>query len=149
MIQINDRKEFIGQIVDIFEDICTADSYSDPCMVYFVGKKYDSAASALCELMTNWGIFSNDQKAFDKERILENIVEMSTLFQHLLDKELLHYEDPRTHQPTLSYFIEEVEKWAIEFDQQFDDIEDDYFLAITAFAENKFHEMGWLVKQEE
>lgn len=52
MIKKEDRPEFIGQIIDIFEDTCEYE-------VYFCDKKYDNVKTALEELMKNWKIFND------------------------------------------------------------------------------------------
>lgn len=62
MIPVKEQTEFLGAIIDIFEDIVTCDIYSDPDEVYFVGKKYDDAVSALRVLMIDQNVFSEAKR---------------------------------------------------------------------------------------
>lgn len=138
MLAKRDQQEFIGQIIDIFECFRASED-DDPFEVYIYGDAYDHLASELQMMMTNWRLFDSKWNG----KILENIVEMSTLYQHLLDKEYLLYEDPVTHEPTLTLFKNEVEEWASEFELAFED-GDEYITEIAVFTEKKFEEKGWL-----
>lgn len=65
MIPSKEQTEFIGEIIDIFEDIVACDVYSDPYEVYFIGKKYDDAASALRVFMINQKVFNEKEHEVD------------------------------------------------------------------------------------
>lgn len=67
MIDVNDKAEFLGQIIDIFEDFLTekkAERFNDEpqeennpdIQVYFYGNDYDELENALAEMMKRWEI---------------------------------------------------------------------------------------------
>lgn len=147
MINKHDQAEFIGQIIDIFEDF-TASKHENPHEVCIEGEAYDNLAADLRNVMKNWGIFASSDHALFDFRILENIVELSTMFQYFRDREELFYEDPETEEPTALLFKHEVGRWAVEFDNGFQD-PDEYYFEIERFAEEKFASQGWLIPKKE
>ncbi len=67
IINENDRPEFLGQIMDVFEDFLEAkgvhlpDTRKKECgddhVVILTGSDYDSLSSKISQMMVNWSIF--------------------------------------------------------------------------------------------
>lgn len=143
MIAKKDQREFIGQIIDIFENF-KASEYDDPYEVYIVGESYDQLAAALTEMMTNWQLFSTKRDL----AVLQNIGEIYSLFHKLSRKNMVLQEDPNSHELVYNLFLSNLEDWANEFTAL--QVEAcDFDKKIKRFTENKLKEKGWLRQKEE
>lgn len=69
MVNVNDKPEFLGQIIDVFEDFLTEKNVvpfnrepqedNDPDNpVYIYGEDYYEIEDALTEIMKNWKVIS-------------------------------------------------------------------------------------------
>ncbi len=81
MVDMNDKAEFLGQIIDVFEDFLTEkdavpfnmepledDEPNDPDNpVYIYGEDYDTIESRLSKMMERWGIIDESNVQW-KER---------------------------------------------------------------------------------
>lgn len=66
-INENDRPEFLGQIMDVFEDFLEAkgvhlsDAGEKECngdhVAILTGSDYDSISAKISQIMTNWNVF--------------------------------------------------------------------------------------------
>lgn len=142
MIAKKDQREFIGQIIDIFENF-KASEYDDPYEVYIVGESYDQLAAALTEMMTNWQLFSAKRDL----AVLQNVGEIYSLFHKLSRKNMVLQEDPNSHELVYNLFLSNLEDWANEFTAL--QVEAcDFDKEIKRFTENKLKEKGWLRQKE-
>lgn len=144
-----EREEFIGQIIDIFEDYLARESH-EPNEVLISGDQYDLLADELSLLLKNWSVTITLQPSDHKEPIgphtIENIVEIVTLYQYFIDHDMIVYEDIALHEATRIQLMDEVEEWSDEFEAAFNADENDYINDVLTFAKKKFREMGWLIE---
>ncbi len=52
-----DRPEFVGQIIDLFEDYLTKKGIARQDKGFIVGKDYDELSKDITGLMEHWGVF--------------------------------------------------------------------------------------------
>ena len=71
-----------------------------------------------------------------ESHIVENIMEITSVFMYLMDKGKLKDENEYTRDSTWNSFKNECTSWAKEFEEKFN-IEDDYAYSIFKFAEEK------------
>lgn len=68
MVNVNDKAEFLGQIIDVFEDFLTEkdavpfnneqqEDNGPDNLVYFYGNDYDTIEDKLSEIMRRWNVF--------------------------------------------------------------------------------------------
>lgn len=60
MVDGDTKVEFIGQIIDLFEDFLTQKGIAKPDKGYIVGKDYDQLSGELNGLMKHWQVFKED-----------------------------------------------------------------------------------------
>ena len=59
MVDEDVRVEFIGQIIDIFEDYLTQKGIAKPDKGFITGKDYEDLSKDLEGLMTHWEVFKD------------------------------------------------------------------------------------------